>query len=92
MLEGEKPFVPGELYQVFSSGTERITELGFARAEKLADIEAFFDERKGYGLVVKPIREVTVPCGLAERKKELRKKLSEMDLEMSRIRRELQGL
>jgi len=92
MLEGDHTFVSGAVYQVFAKHDDRDRELGFARAETLADLEAFFDDRKGYGLVVKPIKSVTVPCGLADRKRSLKDKMVALDHEMNLIRREIEKL
>ena len=75
---------------VYATQPERQQLLGFAAGD-LQDIQAFFDDRKAYGLEIRRLQYIRVPTGFAQRKKELERRKTELLQELEEIKSELKG-
>ena len=64
-------------YQVEATGLDRNTLLGFATGDR-ADIEAYFEEHKAYGLILSLIVPKHIPAGYADSKEDLMKQKEEL--------------
>ena len=79
-----------QIYAVFASHLERNVLLGYCYAQFLSDIEAYYEDRKAYGIAVEQVNPIQIPHGYATRKAalvaerdELNRKLKDLDREIA---------
>jgi hypothetical protein len=74
------------IYAVYATHVDRNYLLGYCISDERQDINAYYDEEKGYGLEVERVAPIVIPSGYAVQKKELvrqrevlKKQLEEID-------------
>ncbi len=79
-----------QIYAVYAQHEDRNHLLDFAIGDK-KDIEAYFDDRAAYGLVLEPVNPLIIEEGYAEKrdaileeKKKLEERLKILDLRLKR--------
>lgn len=86
----KQPQNSGPLYAVYAEDTDRRHLLGFATGERI-DIEAFFDDRKIYGLVLDVVQPVHVHEGFAAQRALLLAEKAELEARLESLNRKLKG-
>jgi hypothetical protein len=76
------------IYQVEAKGANRNTLLGYATGEK-ADIEAYFDARKAYGLILSLVVPKHIPAGYAAKRLSLQAQKEELQRQMLELDRQI---
>lgn len=76
------------IYAVYAKHTDQNYLLGHAIGE-VEDIEAYFDDRKAYGLVLEQVDPVSLRSGYAEKRAELLRQRDELERAMNQIDAEL---
>lgn len=76
------------LYEVWANHLDRREFIAIAEGDA-ADILAFFEKKKCYGLILEEIRIVKVPAGTAKRVEEIKKRQAELDREKSELAEEI---
>jgi len=77
-----------EIYQVEAEGLDRNQLLGFATGAK-SDIEAYFDDRKDYGLVLSLVVPKHIPAGYATQKQDLLEQKEDLQRQMLALERNI---
>lgn len=80
-----------KLYIVFATHTDRDIFVGFATGE-VEDIEAYFDDRKAYGLRIEEAKPIKVEAGYAKRKNELAMKKAFLEAELRTLNNKMKKL
>lgn len=75
------------IYAVYAKGVDRDTLLGYATG-KVADIQAAYDDKKAYGLDLKPIKVHNIPPGVSVHLKELKDKEVNLIRQLAEIKRQ----
>lgn len=80
-----------QIYAVYATDNDRNRLLDFAIGAK-EDIEAYFDDRKSYGLVLEPVNPLIIEAGylvkrdaILKEKKQLEERLSVLNLRLKRF-------
>ncbi len=60
---------PPEVYAVYAKNIDRNIFLGYCTSESKEDIEAYYDDKKCYGLMIEQVRPVKIPAGFATKKR-----------------------
>lgn len=80
--------MPEQIYAVYAEHTDRRQFLGLAVGE-VRDIEAFFSEKKAYGLTLERADIQYIPQGFATRKAALMGKKRELQQQLIELEAEL---
>lgn len=76
---------------VYAAHVSREVLLGYATGD-MVDIEAFYDDQKGYGLTFKEVKVQHIPTGFAKKCAALNELKAEHEKEIERINRDLKHL
>jgi hypothetical protein len=85
------PNQPEQLYAVYSNHTNGRSLLGIATGAEI-DIEAFFDDRKAYGLSIEPIQVQHIPAGYAIKRDELLQKRARLEEELADLNKQIKHI
>jgi len=76
------------IYRVEAKGLDYNSFLGYATGAK-ADIEAYYQSRQGYGLLLIPVVTKAVPAGYSARKAALMAQKEELQRQMDELERQI---
>lgn len=76
-----------QVYAVYAKHVDRNILLGFCISDTYDDIEAYYEEKKAYGLEIEPVHPVRIPAKFAIRKKELVKRRLELEKQLKELER-----
>ena len=75
-----------QIYAIYAKHLDRNQLLGYCYSESWEDIEAYYEDKKAYGIEVEAVRPVRIPKGYADRKallvkerESLQKQIAELD-------------
>lgn len=80
------------IYAVFATHLDRESPLGYVINSKLEDVEAYFNERKGYGLTFREVWPMQIPRGFAKNKQELLDKKLKLEREIKILEEKIKRL
>ncbi|MHC4302202.1 MAG: hypothetical protein ACYS7Y_33500 [Planctomycetota bacterium] len=83
-----EPIYDDNIYAVWGNHTDRRFFLGIATGT-IADITAYFDDRKAYGLDVEPVSVNRIPDGYAEQRAPLLKRKVAVEAELRKLNAQL---
>ena len=78
------------LYAVYGTDVDRNYLLGFADG-KQEDVEAYYNARKGYGLVLDPIEFTVIPVGYKAKKETLDKEIKKYEAMIKQLTKQIVG-
>lgn len=88
IVDGDKQ----QVYAVFAKHLDRNKLLGYCYSESFDDIEAYYEDRKGYGLEVEAVHPIRIVSGYADRKKELADKRDKLQRQIDELNRQISGI
>lgn len=78
-----------QIYAIFAKHLDRNVLLGYCYSESWEDIEAYYEEKKAYGLEVEHVRPVRIPKGYAEQKSTLVKQREALQKQIDELDRQI---
>lgn len=77
------------MYAVYAKYENRDQFLGICQSYSKADIEAYFHEKRGYGLTIEKIEPIIIPTGYAKKKAEILERITELQNQIKELEKEI---
>lgn len=82
---------PDIIYDVRGTGVDRDYHLAYVTCDNIQDIHTLFDEKKGYGLKIEPIKVLHINADKAEEIRKLKADKIKAERRLNEINNDLRG-